>query len=364
MYVDIPKNPVPLQSIENIPNNAQTSNPVQRRKRKPNNNDTLANIQVPRYAYNVLAFESAQQRPPSEPNENNAMEVDQNNDESIEIEDITQPIISNAQESLIEEFSSSEEHSPTKRRNTSHLLSQDESLFLNINTQAAREAAIAANAANQPTNAAQITNQIMAAPSRPVQHVAKSKQSTVQNAIQQTPQSSTVTTMPPPEVIYRNPRGDRFEYLYFVNIVRISAKAILVPDIDDRHTDRMDMELNLLYQCNGQKQITITGDGPRKVLKLSVTQWHSVHRILQIIREFVRRMNSDRPTESILHRALYFLFKSTSPFSRVCIEYNDGDLDAVRVLTTNYIRRYVNLEECFDGFVLNNMQRTHQNAAD
>lgn len=350
--IDVASNAVPLKSIENMLGKTPTWNAVRRqgRKRKPTNNDTLANIQVPRYAYNVLAFESTRQQPPHTANKNDAIQTN-NNNASIHIDDITQPTISNTQDNLIEEYSSTDEHSPQKRDKSNNLLSQDESIFLHVNTQLAREEAASAVALHSNREAA-------ANDAHSVQNVAvQSEIAPITNKV--TTATGTATTPKPrPEVIYRYPRGDRYEYLYFVNIDHVSTNKILVPDINCRHNEELNIELSLRYQCNGQQRITISGDGPRKILKLSTDQWISVHRILQVIGEFVRNMNcTDPPTESIFHRALYYLFKTSSTFSNVCINYNDGDLDMVRVLTNQYLRRYENLTDHVDRFVLSNMRR-------
>lgn len=351
--------------------NKPKSNTVSR-KRKPNNNDTLANIQVPKYTYNALAFDAKRQKSNAHNKENDVQDAEDDN--NISIDDTTQCSVASPKELSIEEYSSTEEQSPVKctHSNTKHLLSLNESVFLNVNTQLAaadstKPDSIESNQRNEHNDRQHInvlrdqnySNSNGKNAEANIQSVSSSTASAIN--------ANNTKNIPATLDIYRSPlirHGDPFEYLYYVNIENISARINLARDIDTSY-DRMDIEIGLRFQCNGQIHITINGEGPKKILRLSEKQWTSVFHILFVIRQFIGRIDAidsiDPPNESIFHRALYYLFKTTSTFTNVCIEYDDRDLHTVRVLNKPYIRQTEDLTEFVDQFALTNMQNFAQN---
>lgn len=375
----------PLKNIANIVINKPKSNIVHR-KRKANNNDTLANIQVPKYTYNALPFDAKRQQSNAQ-NKENDFQIEKDDDD-ISIDDTTQCSLENSRELLIEEYSSSEEQSPGKciHSNTKHLLSLNESVFLNVNTQLA-----AADSTQPDQNLVDLSqradggqqNNISPHQHNDPQHLNaaldKSQSNRIADNVDANVQSVSSSTDPALNTnntnhipatslaIYQNPfirPGNPFEYLYNVNVENISARINLARDVDTLY-DQLEIELGLRFQCNGQIHITINGQGPKKILRLTENQWSSVFHILNVIRQFVSRIDAidsvDPPKESIFHRALYYLFKTTSTFTNVCIEYDDQDLHVVRILHKPYIRQTEDLTECVDRFALRNMHNFAQN---
>lgn len=363
-----------MGSVANVP---RASKPKRdNRKRNLTSNDTLANIQVPRYEYNALPFCSKRPRIECNVRANpSTSNIDNNNNsDSMVIEDVSQASISNSRENLIEEYSSSEERTPEKRspNNTKHLLSGNESIFLNINTQVVAGQNGAHPIQRATTSSAQSPNPAPAAhpPVQPERNQATANtMATIAGSASTSGPAAAPADLARPlrsmEPLYRSPHisaDTRCEYLYHIDMANISACMTTRRDGDGILVEHLEIEASLRYQCNGQTRIKIKNDGLQKLLKLSDAEWKSVGSIMSVIRrfEYANRF-ADASNESIFHQALYYLFKTTSPFSDQCIEYSDRDLDVVRIVPEERIMRceeeHEDMTDCFSDYVLDRMEQ-------
>lgn len=281
----------------------------------------------------------------------------------------TQSTTDNSRDSLIEEFSSQEN---TQANNTNRLLlSQENSLFVNFVTppddpkdtegsnqqkqpeQLNENEQMQGNSLENQENLSlnktipeNNQNECAPGPSHAVSKVTNHEQN-----------ACVVRSNSHQEVIYRNPFNisSLFTYLYYVEIDEICSNVIRITD----KNPELKIDLHLRFQCNAQNRIVISGEDSKQIMNLNEKQWQTVCRILKRIRKFESKIQQSVAFagDSILHRTLYYLFKSNQTFSNLHVEYGDQDFDSVRVVMKPYVCGKADLTSCLDDYVLSNMEK-------
>lgn len=151
-------------------------------------------------------------------------------------------------------------------------------------------------------------------------------------------------------------------FLHYIDIENVSYRFKMFANAyqnrqANNYNELNDIKTILNYQCNGVNKITINGESTRKLLKLSYKEWSAVQDLLKMIGEFSYNSKAtEPPNATILHRVLYYLFKTASKFSNVLIEYREEDMESVRVINASYainpLKRNRDLSKVIDPLVL------------
>lgn len=334
------------------------------KSKSSNHNNTLQNIEVPKYKYKPLHFSSPssrQQQLISNTNDSE-MQGEINRSQLIELYHGTQSTTDDSRDIIIEEFSSQE----TSQTNTmNRMLNQDNSLFLNIITPPNN--AGDADDSNQQEqmivdemqkNVSKNQKNLSSMLGNDQNECAPGTSHAMDNTVSNTNNEQNACVARSEEVIYPNPfniSSVRISYLHYIDIDEISSNVIRI----EGDKEELKIDVHLRFQCNAQNRIVISGEDSKQIMKFNEKQWHSVCRILKLIRKFDFKVNQPARSvgDSILHRALYYLFKSTPTFSNLHIEYGDHDFDSVRVVMKPYVCGTIDLTSCLDDFVLSNMAK-------
>lgn len=373
--LDSPQNSSPFRNIVNIQASAaegqQATKPPTPRKRPPTmfvpprpnsnanakkrktvNKDDLSTIPVPKYNYPQLDF-CVRQKANTDQQNGSDDDFQQSDPNDIESSPKKQTEATNYS---IEDSSSAEEtsivdsatgHATNGTITTdscaerANLLNQDNTLFLGINTQQLYSGCsptdpITQTSSSQPTTASSdqttTTNQ----------NENENQNENTDSNQQPEPAVPTVAavSLPRPSTSSSSSsstlsrlNGDRTEFLHFVDIRTIQSSLKSVISESGEKVSSLAVEVLLQHQCNANNRIIVKGDALKLLMRLTDKEWAAVKSILTTLGTFwFEQSKSMEPMEgSLLHRAMYYLFKATSKTSTAHIAYGDSDLETARV---------------------------------
>lgn len=321
------------------PNPAKPKSKAKRAKKgEPSHDDSLSNITVPKYNYNQLDVFMVRGRN----NVQNTQWYEEFNGKPIAVEPQPyaaavepQPSPADSHNYSIEESSSMDENG-TQNSNSNdnnirtvsdscvertNLLNQDNTLFLDINTQLL-------------CSVDSVTNQVNA-----------HSTSTAANIVQP-------NSVVPELVALSSTHGDRTEFLYYVEILNLASniKNIMLPS--GERAQQLNIEATLQHQCNGNNRIVVNDDAIKLILKLTDKEWQATQIILAALSDFRYDARNTEPIgNTIIHRAVHYLFRTVSKISNVHISYGDQDLETARVFHKPN-NSNENLTSAIDPFVL------------
>lgn len=207
-----------------------------------------------------------------------------------------------------------------------NLLNQDNTLFLDINT--------------QPTDNAP-SNESLEPPEQPLLSVAETTVNNQNdnikanaNPIVSAPEVATEPIFRVPSTLSRLNIHDQIEFLHYVDIKTIQSSLKNVITAANERVSCLSIEATLQHQCNANNRIVVRDEALKFIMKLTDREWAAAKAILTKLRTFWFDSNHTvEPMDgSVLHRTMYYLFKSTSKISNVHIAYGDSDLETVRVV--------------------------------
>lgn len=337
------------------------------KKRKTTNDDSLSSIQVPKYNYAPLDINEGKntKHGHQEQAQNSTTAAaavvphDQYSDSS-EIE-ISQPSPANATNYSIEDslftdetiMAGSHAHGMIIDSCAEHaiLLNQDNTLFLEINTQPLN------SACSPPNQLIQIqpSQSITTTPETP--NTDPNENANTNQVIHST--ASSVSLDRVPSTLSRLD-DDRTEFLHYVDIKTIKSSLKTVISAMGERVPCLSIETSLQHQCNGNNRIVVQGDALKSIMNLTDKEWTAVKAILTTVGIFWFGSNDAEPlTGSLLHRAMHYLFKATSKISNVHIAYGDSDLETARVIYKPNVSTD-NITSCISPFVLAAMKAKAQ----
>lgn len=323
---------VRLQERKEIVTKKRPQNLQPKTKKHKSKNDDLSNIPAPVYNYQPLEFMQVNRR--------NQIEHSYVQATSVHIEKSQQKPDS-SKDYLIEESNDSIQISGNNGIDSDtcvervNLLNLDNTLFLYINTQPA--SSDGPSELDQPSiNSAQPEANTIPKSAELPQIPLLSKQSS---------NSSTVNS-------------DRCEFLHYINILNISSKMQNMIYSLEQNLTQLNINTTLQHQCNGNNRIIVTGNAIKLILKLNDEEWGAVHAVLSALKEFQFDSKQCAPkTESLLHRTMYYLFKTTPKISNVYIAYGDQDFETARVFLKPYLLNE-NVTTAIDPYILSKMKAT------
>lgn len=362
----------PLQCIENTMNaKPPTSNqlplakrPIDKTTTKQNTakrskktlDDTLSSIQPPKYDYpplqliNKQANGTVHQTVGQKSTNVRTNEIFIHTDDNVTISSSpqidsdhgTQPTQA-SQCNVIEEFDSSDEidDSNAKNQEQSHLqstamklLTQDNTWFVNVNTQP-----INGSNAQPSTSKQQITH-------HPMVNIPVPQSVTVNST------EKLIAEMTPLLTVPSHFRQDfTSQYLHYVNIEKVESKLLI-----EAGEQKLNTNLHLKYQCNGGSKIVVNGASLMFILQVTENEWKAVNNVLNTIGDFAFNLNNPPSHKSVLHRLIFYLFKTTSSFSKAHIAYNEQDYETARVYRMLYVIDNVDLTPAFDSQFLESLK--------
>lgn len=298
------------------------------KKRKVPNEDSLSTIVVPKYTYVPLNFIDR------EKTSNEATQSHEVRRENVPSQhEQSQSSSSNAPNYSIEDSSSADEANVTSGNmnhnngmttdscaERAHLLNQDNTLFLNVNTQLMNSGG--SSSSNQ-------MNQV----SQSIETDPIVTDVTTSNTNVDVIQTDAVVSLPKPgPSILSAINSDRTEFLHYVDITQVLSSLKSIVTESGNRGYQLDIKATLQHQCNGNNRIVVKGDALKYIMKLTDKEWNAVQSTLSAIETFRFESKSTEPADgSLLHRALYYLFKASSKISNVHIAYGDQDLETARV---------------------------------
>lgn len=300
------------------------------KKRKVSNEDSLSTIVVPKYTYGPLNFIGRK---------NTGTETTQSHEVRSEHvpfrHEQSQSSSSNAPNYSIEDSSSADEMNVTSV-NVNHnngmttdscveranLLNQDNTLFLNVNTQLMNSGGSLSPSSNQMNHVSQSVE------TDPIVTDVTTSSTNVDVV-----QTDAVVSLPTPgPSILSAINSDRTEFLHYIEITQVLSSLKSVVTESGTRGCQLDIKATLQHQCNGNNRIVVKGDALKFILKLTDKEWNAVLSTLSAIETFQFESKSTEPTDgSLLHRVLYYLFKASPKISNVHIAYGDQDLETARV---------------------------------
>lgn len=338
--------PLTKPPIDKITTKQTTSNNAAKRFKKTMN-DTLSNIQPPKYDYPPLQLINKQSNGTvhqtigqkstnfctNEISIHTDDDVTLSSSPQIDSDHGTQPTQA-SQCNVIEEFESSEEMDESNEKNQEQsqmqstamkLLTQDNTWFLNVNTQ-------------QPSTSKQQTT--------PFSTVHIPQPVTVNST-----GKSTVEVAPLLMVPSHSIQDSMVQYLHYVNIEKVESKLLTIAG-----EQNLNINLHMKYQCNGGLRIVVNGESPKFILNVTDKEWKAVNQVLNTISDFAFNLNNSPSCKSILHRLIFYLFKTTSNFSKVHIAYSEKDYESARVIISPYVIDNVDVTPALDSQFLESLK--------
>lgn len=147
------------------------------------------------------------------------------------------------------------------------------------------------------------------------------------------------------ECIPKEPKTINFTYLHYIDIESVSYRYDVdrLPSDDAYNICHQQEGLRTLinFKCDGLHRIEIKGESIQKLLKLKYTEWRAVQAVLELVKKFTYNSRAKEPHgSSLLERSLHHLFASASKFSNVHIQHihfdEEQNRDVCRVLDTTY----------------------------
>lgn len=214
-----------------------------------------------------------------------------------------------------------------------NLLNQDNTLFLDINTQLM---------ANSP-----VTSQV--------------KQPTTSTFIVQPEQTA---QLPEPGLSRLSSFDDQTEFLHHIDIQSVSSnfKNVLLPN--GMRGNQLNIEAILKHQCNGRNRIVVNDDALKLIMKMNDKEWDALCGILSNLENYQYDTNKQTtPNDNILQRTLYYLFKTAPKISTAHIAYGDQDFETARVFNKPN-HSIGDLTTAIDPYVLSMMKNRAQENTD
>lgn len=315
------------------------------KNRKTANKDDLSTIPVPKYNYRELQF-CVRQKANNDQQNGSDDDFQQSNPNDIESSPKT---FTEAANYSIEDSSSAEETSIVDSTTGSatngtittdscaervNLLNEDNTLFLGINTQQLYSGCSPTNPITQ-TSSQPITTS--SDPTTTNQNENENQNQQPEVAVPTVvavslPGPSTSSSSSSSSTLSRL-NGDRIEFLHFVDIRTIQSSLKSIISESGEKATSLAVEVVLQHQCNANNRIIVKGDALKLLMRLTDKEWAAVKSILTTLGTYwYDQSKSMEPMEgSLLHRAMYYLFKATSKVSTAHIAYGDSDLETARV---------------------------------
>lgn len=323
------------------------------KKRKIAHDDSLKNIPVPKYHYGPLNFHvrdrtKHNEQPTargswSETNPNPIQVPTHENEPNYSIEDSSSTDESNLSGSNADRNNGIVTDSCVERAN---LLNQDNSLFLNVNTQIINSGGSSTSQLNQQSQSL-TTNAII-------------DDATTSNLNKNTNQPEAVLLPTPGPSTLSTINNDQTEFLHYVDITKVISSLKSIINDSGNRSRRLDIETTLQHQCNANNRIVVKADALKSIMKLTDKEWNAVLFILSKIETFQFESKNLEPFDvSLLHRTMYHLFKTASKISNVHIAYGDHDLETARVVHKSNSSNE-NITPAINQFVLSKMKETIQ----
>lgn len=211
-----------------------------------------------------------------------------------------------------------------------NLLNQDNTLFLNINTQLMNSAGPSTNQVAQQSQPASLV-----ADSGSVQPVPPNQTVQINQPVFVQPNCAlerTVSSISIASSAIQTINHDRTEFLYHVEILNVTStfKPAILPS--GERCEQLNIEATLQHQCNGNNRIVVNGDAIKLIMNLTDKEWETVQTILKALGQFQYDARKSGPiNDTILHRSMYCLFRTAPKISTVHIAYGDQDLETARV---------------------------------
>lgn len=154
---------------------------------------------------------------------------------------------------------------------------------------------------------------------------------------------------------------NRFEFLNYIDIKEVQIQLNLTSKERILNlcnaSDGFQTKLN--FNVSGHHRIILNGESTRKLLKLSDIEWSAIQEILNYIRTFTYDSFSNEPFEdSILHRCLYYFFKTASRFSTAIVERYDENGDNIYTYSSTLKlpkKKRTDVKNVIDPYVLSQM---------
>lgn len=324
------------------------------KKRKNVHDDSLKNIQVPKYQYGPLEFRMRDRTKNNEQSTShgNAIETFPNPEQIRGLSHANEPNYS------IEDSSSTEESnlsgSNADRNNgivtdscveRANLLNEDNTLFLNVNTQLFNSGGSTTIQMNQQSQSL-ATNAII-------------DDATTSNQNQNNQLEAVSLPISRPSTL-STINNDQTEFLHYVDITKvISCFKSIITDSGNR-SRQLDIETTLQHQCNANNRIVVKADALKSIMKLTDKEWNAVLFTLSKMETFQYESKNIEPFDvSLLHRTMYYLFKTASRISNVHIAFGDHDLETARVIH-KLNNSNENITSAISEFVLSKMREIIQ----
>lgn len=220
-----------------------------------------------------------------------------------------------------------------------HLLNQDNTLFLNINTQLT----------SSNTSASTIKEPTMPRPASLQSNLAQIEENS----------SATALTKQPSHLNVIN--NDRSEFLPIIDIENVTSNIENVQISSEETFQLLNINLTLKHQCNGKKCITANGNAMKLILNLNDEEWGAVHAILSNLKESQYDPTRRRPiNKNISYRAIHCLIKNAPKLSNFHITYGDQDFETARVFVKPFLCNEI-VETAIDTHILSQMKAKEQN---
>lgn len=212
------------------------------------------------------------------------------------------------------------------------LLNQDNTLFLDINTQPITNS-------DDPTSSQ--VNQPTTVTSLGIESIRSA-------------------TLPIPGPSRSNIFNDQIEFLHYIDIQSVLVNFKKMVSTSGEQINQLNIETTLKHQCNGGNRIVVHGNAIKLIMKLNDKEWNALCAILTALGEYrYDARQPESPNDTILHRSMHYLFKTAPKISNVHIAYGDQDLDTARVFNKPH-HLCDNVTEAIDPYVLSMMKAKAQ----
>lgn len=152
---------------------------------------------------------------------------------------------------------------------------------------------------------------------------------------------------------------NNIEFLNYIDIgaveIQLMGSSGARYNVGSQYNDWV-TKLNFINDCN---HLTINGQATRKIMKLNDAEWTAIQEILNRIRKFSYNVWASEPIkEGIMHRCLYYLFKTSSKFTSAIVERTAADEYDIRNATETLTlpTNGLDLMDVLDPYVLSQMQ--------
>lgn len=228
-----------------------------------------------------------------------------------------------------------------------NLLNQDNTLFLNVNTQLLNSAGTSSSQMNAPPR----TKEAEAIVADEISSNIHSKSNMPQTEV-----ASTVSLPRIGSTISSASNKDQTEFLHYIDIMKVLSSFKNIVTESGNRGRQLDIETTLQHQCNGSNRIIVKGEALKSIMKLTHKEWEAVLSTLSAVETFQFESKDSVPVNgSLLHRTLYYLLRASSKISNIYITYGDHDLETARIFDKpNYSNE--NVTSAINPFILSKMK--------